>query len=49
MGVSYAMGDITLAYEMGSMDDENESEEIENHTNGSIICRVRYHSYLDLI
>ena len=31
MGISYAMGDITLAYEMGSMDDEKESEEIENH------------------
>jgi predicted porin len=31
MGVSYAMGDITLAYEMGSMDDEDASEEIENH------------------
>ena len=30
-GVAYAMGDITLAYEMGSMDDEAENEEIENH------------------
>ena len=30
-GVAYAMGDITLAYEMGSMDDEAQNEEIENH------------------
>jgi hypothetical protein len=30
-GIAYAMGDITLAYEMGSMDDEAQSEEIENH------------------
>ena len=30
-GVSYAMGDITLAYEMGSMDNENSNEEVENH------------------
>ena len=30
-GIAYSMGDITLAYEMGSMDDEAESEEIENH------------------
>ena len=31
MTVSYAMGDITLAYEMGSMDNENSNEEVENH------------------
>ena len=30
-GVAYSMGDITLAYEMGSMDDEAQNEEIENH------------------
>ena len=30
-GIAYAMGDITLAYEMGSMDDEAQNEEIENH------------------
>ena len=30
-GVSYSLGDITLAYEMGSMDDEAQNEEIENH------------------